>query len=158
MSPISLRRIHYASRSTPWFSARKRVANVNSNPWLRSYIAAKTKYLGSYSTLSRRPSVLRLYEDRRYWHPEGNIAPARSFSHPRHRLKTVVPRSRQNELPYKNVGYSPVPYLVGFRNPSRVLICVRRKQRREVMFAMGYGGKAGNQFRHRTSEYSDVRC
>lgn len=46
---------------------------------------------------------------------------------------------------------------VGFRVPARVAVCVRRKVRREVIFAGGFARK-GSRARRRRSWLSDVRC
>lgn len=43
-----------------------------------------------------------------------------------------------------------------FRAPKFALVCVRRKQRKEVLFASGKGGKRTR--RGRRSFWSDVRC
>lgn len=45
-----------------------------------------------------------------------------------------------------------------FVDPKRVVECVRRKRRREVMFASGYGGKKLHYKKARQSPYSRVRC
>ena len=153
MSTLSLRSL-YGPRFSAWVGW-KRVANVNANQRLRSYVQANTAK--SWSAPARGSSSLRVFEDRREYNPEGDLAPARSFSYPRHRLKTVTPRSGVPSL-NRSIGFEPVPIGVGFANPSKVLICVRRKMRREVMFARGHAGRAGNQFKHRTNEYSGVRC
>lgn len=51
---------------------------------------------------------------------------------------------------------------IGFEDPSRVMICVRRKQRREVIFAKKLGGAAGRRKRRfkppSRNYYSDVDC
>lgn len=48
---------------------------------------------------------------------------------------------------------------VGFQHPWQVIICIRRQRRREVIFALGRGGKGGKRRRkvHRNF-YSEVRC
>lgn len=105
---------------------------------------------------------LRLYEDRRYWHPEGLYSPARSFSQSRHRLRhTTQPRPRGARL---NKQYNPsrlnfgtLSHRIGFRNPDRVLICVRRQQRREVLHARRKTGRRG-QRRPRFNWYSKISC
>lgn len=52
-----------------------------------------------------------------------------------------------------------IPYRVQFLDPKRVLVCVRRKIRREVMFALGKGGKRGRERnRRRRDAYSGVSC
>jgi len=48
---------------------------------------------------------------------------------------------------------------VGFQHPWQVIICVRRKRRREVMFAIGKAGSGQKrQRRPRRNEWSEVRC
>lgn len=91
------------------------------------------------------PDLLRSIEDRRTFYPERATRPASSFSRPRHRLE-VSP------------GYNILPFGVRFEEPRKVLVCVRRKQRREVLFAMKRTGKGGGKRRHKRGPYSDVRC
>lgn len=56
-------------------------------------------------------------------------------------------------------AYTTLSHRVGFKNPWQVMICVRRQKRREVIFAIGKGGKGGRSKRDvRRNEYSDVRC
>lgn len=47
---------------------------------------------------------------------------------------------------------------IGFQDPRRVLICVRRKARREVLFAKRQTGRGAKARRHRRNQYSNVRC
>lgn len=104
-----------------------------------------------------RPDVLRSIEDRRTWHPEGVFRPARSFSVPRHRLSVIGPRLR-SQTPYKAFStFDPTPVGIGFRSPARVLVCVRRKIRREVLHARGVAGSKGIRKR-RISEFTSVSC
>lgn len=92
-------------------------------------------------------TLLREIEDRRTFHPEQAQRAARSFSSPRHKLT----------IPKKHLGNIKLPSAIGFKDPDRVLICVRRKQRREVLFAKkkhrkGAGGKK------RRNWYSTIQC
>lgn len=156
MSTLTLRRL-YGTGFTPWFINRsKRVAAVNSIRRMR-WFSAQGRVPVQTAPIYRRSFPLLAFEDRRLWNPEGDIAPARSFSTTRHRLRAVLSPSIQVRDRYEDRSYRPVPWLIGFRNPSRVLVCVRRKQRREVLFALGQGGKNG-QSSHRLSEYSDIHC
>lgn len=86
-------------------------------------------------------------EDRRRWHPEGPRRPAASFSKPRHRLKALAPKR----------PVLGVPNAIGFANPTNVLVCVRRKIRKEVMHALGKAGRGG-QRRPKFNFFSKVRC
>lgn len=92
-------------------------------------------------------------EDRREWHPEGDFRPARSFSVPRHRLSIQMPSGK---LPLPGKRFS-LPHAIGFANPRKVLICVRRKARREVLHAFRKAGRVG-QRRPVRNAYSSVRC
>lgn len=48
---------------------------------------------------------------------------------------------------------------VGFQHPWQVMICIRRKQRKEVMFAIGRAGRGGGfQKKPRRNFWSEVRC
>lgn len=92
-----------------------------------------------------RPITLNLSEDRRVFHPDRRMQNARSYKSSSHRLE--VPNQYRNP-------FSPH---VAFTAPRSVFICVRRKIRREVIFAKGGGGR--RKMRHpRRSYYSDVRC
>lgn len=53
--------------------------------------------------------------------------------------------------------FSAVPLRIGFARPRQVVVCVRRHQRREVLFALRRTGKGSSSPRKR-SLYSDVRC
>lgn len=102
------------------------------------------------------------FEDRRRWHPEGRYAPAVSFSNTRHRLRVVEPTPRaQVQVPRGRFSRMPlrqsVPVRVGFQAPDRVLICVRRQRRKEVLFAKNKTGRVG-QKTPRFNFYSSVSC
>jgi len=97
------------------------------------------------------PSDLPSLEDRRSYHPEGVARPARSFRSSRHRLTVSEPSQRAVRTS------NPRVIRVGFENPREVLVCVRRKRRREVMFAFNKAGKVG-QKKPRRSFYSSVKC
>lgn len=101
---------------------------------------------------------LRELEDRRTWNPEGSLSPARSFSKPRHRL-TVVDRRKPTSYQFslKKSFPSQTRAIVAFRAPSRVLVCVRRNMRKQVLHALRKTGMTG-QKRPRRSVYSSVSC
>lgn len=95
-------------------------------------------------------------EDRRFWHPDGQEAPAASLVQPRHRLVYRGFSSSSGRSPSASSFFWP-SFSVGFKQPSRVLICIRRRARREVMHALGFAGKVGQRPPHR-GPYSSVRC
>ena len=90
--------------------------------------------------------VLREFEDRRTFHPLGRaLRPALSF--PRAAARLVVKPS-----------FRSLSARVGFEVPSRVAVCIRRKQRKEVIHALKLTGKgAGARFRRRNI-WSGIVC
>lgn len=109
-------------------------------------------------------TTLQTIEDRREWNPEGDFRPARSFNQSRHRL-TINPVARST--PPNRDRFARLRTLeglrdgtlarVGFERPDRVMICVRRKIRREVMHALGHAGKGG-QKPPKFNFYSKISC
>lgn len=90
------------------------------------------------------------YEDRRRFHPLQASAPALSINQ-RRSLLTLVQRPAARNPSQLNSGYSPVPQnifkqtkaAITFARPRRVLICLRRAVRRQIMHAFGHAGKGG---------------
>lgn len=64
--------------------------------------------------------------------------------------RIVVARDRQ---PKKRL-----PWRLAFNIPGRVWTCVKRKVRREVLFAKNKTGKGARQTRRRRNRDSNVRC
>lgn len=155
----------YGRVSKGWLTAgvlfrrygRKREASAFSNRRLHSVpVTLEDDYTLDSSRLRALPLVL--YEDRRLWNPSKYTQPARSFFSPVHRLVVSgTPASRPRDR--SGLELFQVPWRVAFGDKDRTMICVRRKIRREVMFAKGYGGGPAYKLRppHRT-EYSEVVC
>lgn len=113
------------------------------------------------------PLRLDLVQDRREFHPDSLIpdleidgTPSRfvvpGITRPRWRLHTRPWIARDYYT--GSVRGFQVPVGIQYESPLRVLTCVRRKIRRQVMFAkrkMGVGAKA--RFRRRNSR-SGVKC
>ena len=111
------------------------------------------------STLTRPYRFLSEIEDRRFWHPEGYIRPARSFPQPYSRVITYD-RPRARKSPAKGSPYSKVNLVspvLGFEAPRQVALCVRRKQRKEVLFALKKSGRNGGR-KYRRNFYSRISC
>lgn len=124
-----------------------------------------TRRRGNYSTAKRSlptrsnslNNILREYEDRREWHPLGASRPARSFNRDRHRLVVAkYPVNNPRSLA-STIKIGTVPHVIAFGAPKKVLICVRRKIREQVLHALKKTGIAG-QNRPRRSEYSSISC
>ena len=103
--------------------------------------------------LLSRPSVASLsplteIEDRRTYHPLFDDRPARTVE------GTPVRPHRVTKS-----KYSRLPFGLQFAQPNRTLVCVRRKQRQEVLHALKRTGRGGSSRRHkRRNHYSGVQC
>lgn len=106
------------------------------------------------------PLDLREFEDRRLWYPAHHVAtgyrpPGTFFGVP---ARVVAGQARKAPVGRS----SPLPDLypavrVGFEEPRSTLICVRRKQRREVLHAFGVAGRRGLR-PPRRSQFSAITC
>lgn len=94
--------------------------------------------------LSPLPSLIQ-YEDRRTWHPDG---PLRSVFAFRRSARRVIDRA--NPLWHARAA-------LHFADPSRVVVCLRRRIRREVIHALRKNGKRG-QKRPKRNFYSAIGC
>lgn len=98
-------------------------------------------------------------EDRRTFYPGSSplaYAPARpltaSLSPVRLRVGTT-PHGKPNRV------LVDLPSTVAFRQPDAVVVCARRRLRRELMFASGYAGRTFRRRAHpRRSPYSGISC
>lgn len=114
-----------------------------SSYWYETYPASRYQF-----RIRSLPAV----QDDRLYSPTPT-RPYRTLSG-RKALLRAVPARVTPKTPYKAIG--EVPRYVGFDVPRETLVCVRRKQRREVIFAMGAQG--GGHRRPRRNESSDLRC
>lgn len=103
--------------------------------------------------LPARLPVPPLQDDRRRFHPAGPLRPAFSF---RAADRRIVVKQSSRSAPKRNDTYSD--WRVAFAVPHRVAVCVRRKQRREVIHALKLTGKGSRARRHRRNTWSDVDC
>lgn len=105
--------------------------------------------------LPRPTSPLTLFEDRRLHHPEQAQRPALSFRGAKHTLSVTT------NTPKKIIGRfgdrSQTKGTVIFSAPKSVLVCVRRKTRKEVLHAFKKTGRAG-QKKPRRNWLSSISC
>lgn len=103
---------------------------------------------------------LALAEDRRRWEPQGgpqdvHRVARRISGRP---ARVIAPPARKTRSTRPKFASSPPAALV-FRAPARVAVCVRRRTRREVIFARGQAGRPGRPSRPpRRSVYSSIHC
>lgn len=115
------------------------------------------------SALPRLKTIdLRVFEDRRAFHPDPFIRPA--FALPRSASRLVVhPNVNKSNTPTHTVGpplRGSIPHRIGFEVPRQVVLCLRRKRRREIMHALGKAGRGGvgRGRKRRTNEFSEIGC
>lgn len=102
------------------------------------------------------PKNLTEVEDRRTFHPLGPTRPARfSTGGPSSLTLRDKPKAGRFKTPF---GHSQTKATVAFDDPGNVLVCLRRKRRKEVLHAMKRAGKGGRQRRHRRNTHSAIRC
>lgn len=108
---------------------RPRVATVNATQRVRPVVLP--------SVLTFSPILL---EDRRTFHPDGQFRlPAARFRSDT-RLVIKGGSNGRSKGKIRQVLYNAPPTAVGFARPTGVAICIRRKARRQVLFAAGVGG------------------
>lgn len=123
-------------------SNKRRVALANANRRL------------PFETMSPRSmSSIALSSDRRFFHPQGLLSPAYALSRSSRILE--VPRAKPRPNRFRKLSVSP--HIAAFHAPERVLVCVRRSIRKEVIHALGHSGRSG-QRPPRRSEFSSISC
>lgn len=144
------------------FGLREAVVFANRNTLFRNGL--------NNPLLHDRKTYLKDYEDRRLFHPTG-AAPFRSLRQtyvPMLDLEPIDPKrweriGRIRKIDWKTrsrVDATPriYPGELGFHSFQRMVICMKRKIRREVLHALNIAGKSG-QFNPRSQNpYHYVRC
>lgn len=118
-----------------------------ANPPLSSLLSR----LPVYKPIRRRISIPRGIEDRRLYSP----TPRRPLTRRSH-----VAKIEYVHAPSRSKKISAPAYPLSrpaFAAPRRVLICVRRKQRKEVLFAKNKAGRRG-QRRPKFNRFSEISC
>lgn len=146
-----------------------RTAETYARPWVPrwsapvifSQLRRSVSTLPSYrapglfvaSAARRATPPLTVFEDRRLWSPYRSLLPAGTLGSRSARRLVEVPRAASGLL------QDPFPSLrLGFAVPKRVVLCVRRKTRREVIHARGFVRKGASSRVRRRNQFSEVTC
>lgn len=117
-----------------------------------------------------RSDLLRSVEDRRFWHPEGEFAPYRDVSGVPSSIdvddRRAVARSRRIRDRFGDYVRSQTNAKIVFADTGNrsvpgahsAVVCVRRKQRREVLFALRRTRRGAGARRRRRTWRSEVGC
>lgn len=89
-------------------------------------------------------------EDRRLYHPLGQYRALREVNNAR---PTLVPPK-----PSKRRRARSTLHQLRFKSPLRLILCIRRKQRREVLHAKRKTARRGRQGPHRRNQHSEISC
>lgn len=96
---------------------------------------------------------LRLIQDLRTFYPQPALRPAFRLDGARASLTVARPASRSTAR-----TKSLLPSAVGFHQPQQVLVCVRRKRRKEVLHALRKVGRGFGRRKKHFNKWSNVRC
>lgn len=108
------------------------------------------KFVASRPLVAKQSPDLRPVEDRRAYDPSGIYRSARKRSGAQATIKLRTPqRSQALKASYPS-------YQIGFSQPKQVIVCVRRKIRKEVMIAKRKTRRAG--VKGRRNYWSDIQC
>lgn len=121
--------------------AKRRNSSYSSVKRGSLYSNAKRQF--AFTRLSALPSLSPLY-DRRLYHPLREYAPAATLGYLKSRTIVDTPSGKR-------------PSVIKFAVPPKVAVCVRRNVRREVILALGRGGR-GARTPKRRNVYSSVSC
>lgn len=122
---------------------------------LREFITKPKPYTPVVAPPLHLPSF-----DARKWHPE----PVRPVSEPRSASRLTLPResavrrSGGRSDPPERTAARALPSQLTFSQPKQVSICVRRKARREVLFAKAKTRKGAGASRRKRSQWSNIQC
>lgn len=101
--------------------------------------------------LDQLRAMVRALEDRRRFHPMRSLRPAAALRRSSRRLLV-------SQSPTSNLAGRFPPTGLSFAAPRKVAVCVRRKTRREVIFAMRKRGKGAASRKRRRNGFSQIGC
>lgn len=100
------------------------------------------------SIIKRSPDVIG--GDRRRWRPPIDNG-----------YRLIDGRGVNYDIRKRNIDKtqpSRLRHKIGFRDARRVTVCIRRKERRETLFALGKTGMGARSKKRRLTDSSKVRC
>lgn len=127
--------------------ARGRSRSRRNNQIGGSPVGRETNRFARRSLPLQRKSILTQIEDRRAYHPEGETRTPKKITGIPSRVVVNRPRSLRDGRGlsfYDRVTAIPaVPVGLSFQDSTRVILCTRRKMRKEVLHAKGVAGTKG---------------
>lgn len=166
------------------FSVPRYTGRYPFNKGLRATFASSNAALYgaslySLNALQPRPtypkSTLSLYEDRRLWHPlkpKSNFPVSILSKNPRIVDTFSMPDETESDrfrrikaprtIPWEkmareSIKYAPATNKWTWENPYEMVVCLKRKMRREVINALGLAGQPGFK-KPKYNQFSHVKC
>lgn len=140
-----------------------------ANPYSPNSLLRQYNRILSYSpqaVLSRNLNYP-LPGDRRLYDPSGHVNAPNRYGHPHHRLVVSAynhaklrgeVNAGRSALSKRGLKQNFLPWNVAFAEPHKVAVCIRRKMRREVMFALKLNRKGAGAGRRRRNWTSGITC
>lgn len=146
-------RRRYDPSNPSWQRAKGQPARNLNGTFARVVVVPEGHSLARLQTYRGRYSLSQLYR----YHAQNRLHPhhARGWQRVDNFADYRYGYAHQTE--YRNYP----SHKLGFALPWQVVICVRRKRRKEVIHALGIAGAAGVRRRRRTQRrnaYSEIRC
>jgi len=107
--------------------------------------------------LFHRINALRVVEDARQWHPERQNRHPKTVHGQRAPIRARDKRYRSPAALLKRLP-SQTRAVLAFPHPGRVIECVRRKIRKEVIHALKLQGKGAGSKKRKRDWKSKIRC
>lgn len=108
--------------------------------------------------LYRAADLLQIEDRRSFWPTPFPTSwePARKLSGAVARLRSYPTRTTPQKTPPR--ARQGPSWVVGFAQPRSVLVCIRRKQRRQVLHALRLTGKGARAAKRRRTPYTGISC
>lgn len=123
--------------------------SISSDQLLRNFLKKPSLPVPSLHLDPPKFNLNQISDNRRF-HPEPHIKPVGSLK--RSATQLVVPPAK------KTAPRASLPHQVAFKAPAHVVVCVRRKQRKEVLFAKKLTGRGSRARKHHRNTWSGIKC
>lgn len=142
-------------------SSRGHFQPPTSTPRVRTISPSFSVTPTNWRSVLSPPSRVSLQEieDRRLFNPLGRFAPPKTLSGTPASVtvRNKPPTAKQRASSFHNKVRSQTKAVLTFQEPSRTVMCIRRKERREVLFAKGGAGSRRMRPPKRTP-WSNISC
>lgn len=115
-----------------------------------SYLLARPGSIRPYRLSPLVDTFKSQIQDLRTWHPEGEFRRRRTLSTGVASIRVGENRNRRNQ------SSGSIPWSLAYRSPHRVLLCIRRNVRRQVLHANRIAGSSVRKFKRRKRNWTSL--